>query len=68
MAAQPVPEPRCTVCATPVALDARRCPSCGLSRPAATGHRVLTRGAVWTLAVVLLVVWVVALAVVASAR
>ncbi|MGQ0826121.1 MAG: hypothetical protein ACT4OX_14010 [Actinomycetota bacterium] len=68
MTAQPLPEPSCTVCGTIVQFDAARCPSCGLRRPAATGTRVLARSPVWALAAILLVVWVVALLVVASAR
>lgn len=68
MTAHPIPEPRCAVCGTIVTLDARRCPSCGLSRPAATGRRVLARNGFWALGILLFVVWVAALAVVASAR
>ena len=68
MTVQPLSEPKCTVCGTPVTLETTRCPSCGLSRPAATGHRVLARGWVWALALVLIVGWAVALFVVAGAR
>ena len=68
MTAQPLPEPSCTMCGTVVVNDAARCPSCGLRRPTATGSRVLARRPVWVLAAILLVVWVVALLVVASAR
>jgi len=65
---QPAPEATCVVCATPVALDARRCPSCGLARPAARGRGVLARGGFAAVATLLLVVWVVTLVVVATAR
>ncbi|MET1003365.1 MAG: hypothetical protein ABWZ15_16270 [Acidimicrobiia bacterium] len=68
MTVQPLPEPKCTVCGTAVTLDAARCPSCGLSRPAATGSHVLARGWVWALALVLIVGWALALVVVAGAR
>ena len=37
MTAAPQAAPHCAVCGAPVAADAPRCPSCGLSRPAATG-------------------------------
>ena len=39
MTAAPQPTPHCAVCGTPVAPDAARCPSCGLTRPAARGSR-----------------------------
>ena len=68
MTAQPLPDPKCTVCGTPVTSETARCPSCGLSRPAATGSRVLARGWVWALAAVLILGWAVALFVVAGAR
>jgi predicted nucleic acid-binding Zn ribbon protein len=68
VSAQELPRPRCTVCGTEVRPDARHCPSCGLYRPTATGRRVLARRAVWALGFLLLVVWVVTLAVVATAN
>ena len=43
MTASPQATPHCAVCGTPVASDAPRCPSCGLSRPAAQGGQVLGR-------------------------
>jgi len=66
--AEPAPEATCVVCTTPVAADARRCPSCGLARPAARGRGVLARGGFAAVAALLLVVWVVTLVVVATAR
>lgn len=68
MSAQPLSEPRCSTCGTVVETNIRRCPSCGLERPTATGSRVLTRSAVWALAALLAVVWVITLAVVAGAK
>ena len=60
--------PNCAVCGTPVAVDAPRCPSCGLSRPAARGSRVLGRQGIWLLAGMLLVLYLVVLLIVAAAR
>ena len=68
MTAQNLPEARCSVCGTTVAPDARKCPNCGLVRPAARGRNVLARSGFVVLGVLLLVVWVVTLAVVAAAR
>jgi transposase len=68
MSVQPVPEPRCAVCGAIVTVGAARCPACGLSHPDATGSRVLARRGVWALGALLFVVWVTALAVVATAR
>ncbi len=60
--------PHCSVCGTAVAADAARCPSCGLSRPAARGSGVLGRQGLWLLAGMLVVVYVVVLLIVAAAR
>ena len=66
--AEPLSVPRCTVCGTEVAIDAKRCPSCGLARPAARGSEVLGHSGLWMLAVVLLAVYGVVLHIVAAAR
>ena len=68
MTAQPQASPICAVCGTPVAADAERCPSCGLARPAARGSKVLGRQGLWVLAGMLLVVYVIALLIVAAAK
>ena len=60
--------PTCTVCGTTVAPDAARCPSCGLTRPAARGSSVLGRQGLWVLAAMLLAVYVVVLLIVVAAR
>jgi hypothetical protein len=61
--AEPLAEPRCTVCGTVVA-DEPRCPTCGLSHPA----RVLARGGLWGVALAITLAWLLALAIVAGAR
>jgi hypothetical protein len=66
--AQPLSGPRCTVCGTEVENDTKRCPSCGLARPAARGPEVLGRSGFWVLGVVLLAVYGVVLLIVAAAR
>jgi predicted nucleic acid-binding Zn ribbon protein len=66
--AAPLPVPRCTVCGTEVEIDSKRCPSCGLARPAARGSQVLGRTGLWMLAGVLLAVYGVVLIIVAAAR
>jgi hypothetical protein len=48
--------------------DAARCPSCGLTRPAARGSSVLGRQGLWVLAAILLGVYLVVLLIVATAR
>jgi predicted nucleic acid-binding Zn ribbon protein len=68
MTAAPQTTPHCVVCGTPVPSDASRCPSCGLSRPAARGSSVLGRGGLWILGGMLLAVYVVVLLIVAAAR
>ncbi len=68
MTAQQLPEVRCSVCGTVVVVDTRKCPSCGLARPAARGRSVLARSGFWAVGSVLLVAWIVALAFVAAAR
>lgn len=66
--AAPLPAPQCTVCGTEVEVDAARCPSCGLAKPAARGSQVLGRSGLWMLALVLLVVYAIVLAIVAGAH
>jgi len=68
MTATPQAAPHCAVCGAPVAVDAARCPSCGLSRPAATGNSVLGRSGLWLIVAALLAVYVVVLLIVAAAR
>jgi predicted amidophosphoribosyltransferase len=67
-AQQPNASPTCSLCGTPVTSDAARCPSCGLSRPAARGAGVLGRHGLWALGAMLLVVYVIVLLIVAAAR
>jgi hypothetical protein len=66
--AQPLEVPHCTVCGTEVGTDTKRCPSCGLARPAARGHEVLGRSGLWLLGGLLLAVYAVVLVIVAAAR
>jgi hypothetical protein len=68
MTASPQATPHCAVCGAPVASDTPRCPSCGLSRPAARGGSVLGRHGLWMIAAVLLAVYVVVLLIVAAAK
>ncbi len=68
MTAAPQTTPHCAVCGAPVAVDAARCPSCGLSRPAAQGGKVLGRQGLWTVAAALLAVYVIVLLIVAAAK
>jgi uncharacterized membrane protein len=68
MTAAPHAASHCAVCGTPVSSDAERCPSCGLSHPAATGGSVLGRHGLWLIAAVLLAVYVVVLLIVVAAR
>ena len=68
MTAAPQATPHCAVCGASVAPDAPRCPSCGLSLPAARGGSVLGRHGLWLIAAVLLAVYVVVLLIVAAAR
>jgi predicted nucleic acid-binding Zn ribbon protein len=68
MTAVPESAPTCAVCGTPVSADADRCPSCGLSRPAARGSRVLQRQGLWLLAGILFGLYLVVLLIVAAAR
>ena len=68
MTASPQATPHCAVCGAPVASDAARCPSCGLSRPAARGGSVLGRRGLWMIAASLLAVYVVVLLIVAAAK
>lgn len=48
--------------------DTKRCPSCGLARPAARGHEVLGRSGLWLLGAMLLGLYAVVLLIVATAR
>ena len=66
--AQPLSGPQCTVCGTEVEVDSKRCPSCGLAKPAARGSQVLGRTGLWMLGAVLLTVYGVVLLIVAAAR
>jgi hypothetical protein len=68
MTAAPQSTPHCAVCGSPVTMDALRCPSCGLSRPAATGGSVLGRRGWWMIGAALVAVYVVVLLIVAAAR
>jgi predicted amidophosphoribosyltransferase len=68
MTASPQVSPHCSVCGAPVSSDASRCPSCGLSRPAARGGRVLGRSGLWMIAAVLLGLYLITLLIVAAAR
>jgi len=65
--AQPLSVPHCTVCGTEVGTDTKRCPSCGLARPAARGHAVLGRSGLWLLGGLLLAVYAVVRIIVAGA-
>ena len=66
--AQPLYGSQCSVCGTDVELDTKRCPSCGLTRPAARGAEVLGRRGLWLLGVVLVAVYALVLLIVAAAR
>lgn len=68
MTVAPQTAPHCAVCGVPVASDTLRCPSCGLSRPAARGGSVLGRHGLWLIGAVLLAVYVAVLLIVAAAR
>lgn len=68
MTATPQAAPHCSVCGVPVASDAARCPSCGLSRPAARGGSVLGRRGLWMIVAVLAAVYVIVLLIVAAAK
>jgi hypothetical protein len=66
--AQPLSVPHCTVCGTEVGSETKRCPSCGLARPAARGTQVLGRSGIWMLGAMLLSLYAVVLLIVAVAR
>jgi hypothetical protein len=68
--AQPLSEsePHCTVCGTEVGTDTKRCPECGLARPAARGSQVLGRSGLWLLGGLLLSLYAVVLLIVVVAR
>jgi hypothetical protein len=68
MTASPQAAPHCAVCGSPVAVDAARCPSCGLSLPAAKGAAVLGRRGLWLILAVLAAVYIVVLLIVAAAK
>jgi len=65
---QPLSGPVCNVCGTEVEADTLRCPSCGLSLPAARGPQVLGRSGLWVLGIVMLAVYGAVLLIVAAAR
>jgi predicted nucleic acid-binding Zn ribbon protein len=67
-APQPLSGSHCTVCGTEVETDTKRCPACGLARPAARGTEVLGRSGLWMLGIALLAVYGVTLLIVAAAR
>ena len=62
------PDPHCTVCGAEVEIDAKRCPSCGLARPAARGRKCSVAAGSGCSASVLLAVYGVVLLIVAAAR
>ena len=66
--AEPLSVPQCTVCGAEVESDTKRCPTCGLARPAARGSQVVGRTGLWFLGAVFLVVYAVTLLIVAAAR
>jgi hypothetical protein len=66
--AAPQATPTCAVCGAVVAPDTARCPSCGLTRPAARGSRVLGRHGLWLLAAMMFAVYLIVLLIVAAAR
>ena len=66
--AEPLSGSHCTVCGEPVESDAKRCPNCNLSLPAARGSQVLGRSGLWMLGGVMLAVYAVVLLIVAAAR
>jgi hypothetical protein len=68
MTASPQTAPHCAVCGSPVAPEAARCPSCGLTLPAATGANVLGRRGLWLIVAVLAALYVVVLLIVAAAK
>jgi hypothetical protein len=68
MTAAPQATPHCAVCGAPVSVDAARCPSCGLSRPAAQGGKVLGRHGLWVVGAALLALYVIVLLIVAAAK
>ncbi|HTL86710.1 MAG TPA: hypothetical protein VL856_16115 [Acidimicrobiia bacterium] len=68
MTATPQAAPTCVVCGTAVTQEMARCPSCGLTRPAARGSSVLGRHGLWALAALLLALYIGVLLVVAAAR
>jgi hypothetical protein len=68
MTAAPQAAPTCAVCGTAVAPDTARCPSCGLTRPAARGSHVLGRHGLWLLAAMMFAVYLIVLLIVAAAR
>jgi len=68
MTAAPQAAPSCAVCGTVVTPETPRCPSCGLTMPAARGTRALGRRGFWLLAAIMLAVYIVVLVIVAAAR
>jgi hypothetical protein len=68
MTAAPQATPSCVVCGTVVTPEMARCPTCGLTRPAARGSSVLGRHGLWALGALLLALYIGVLLVVAAAR
>jgi hypothetical protein len=66
--AAPLSGSHCNVCGTEVEFASKRCPSCGLARPAARGTQVLGRSGLLVLGVVFLAVYGVVLIIVAAAH
>ena len=58
----------CPLCGTPVRTDEERCPSCGLSRPAARGSSVVGKSGLWFLVLMFVAIYALVLATVAAAR
>ena len=66
--AEPLSESHCSVCGADVAANAKRCRQCGLSLPTAHGADVINHRGLWMLGGVMLVLYAVALLIVAAAR
>jgi hypothetical protein len=58
----------CPLCGAHVTAEEERCPSCGLTRPAARGRDVVGRSGLWFLALVFVAIYALVLATVAAAR
>jgi hypothetical protein len=62
------PGAECPLCGTLVTPEEDRCPSCGLTRPAARGSGVVGKSGLWFLAVMFVAIYALVLATVAAAR